>query len=82
MKGNNSSFESHGGETKNHSNELIYSSDTINNNVSLEEIYFLDTHQDVEFVVDSVATIHVTNDSSLLSNSRNGSTLIKGVNGN
>ena len=82
LKGNNSSFESHGGETKNHSNELIYSSDTINNNVSLEEIYFLDTHQDVEFVVDSGATIHVTNDSSLLSNSRNGCTLIKIVNGN
>ena len=48
----------------------------------MEEIYFLDTHQDVEFVVDSGATIHVTNDSSLLSNSRNGSTLIKEVNGN
>ena len=56
--------------------------DTINSNECCEEeIYFLDAHQDVEFVVDSGATIHVTNDSSLLSNSRNGTTLIKGVNG-
>ena len=46
-----------------------------------EEIYLLNENNNVEFVVDSGATIHVTNDKSLLSNSRNGLTLIKGVNG-
>lgn len=48
---------------------------------SPEEIFLLFEHLDTEFVVDTGASIHVTNDKALLSNVRNGSTLIKGVNG-
>jgi hypothetical protein len=49
-------------------------------NGTTEEVYLLSS-SDIEFVVDSGATVHVTNDRSLLSHARNGNTKVKGVSG-
>ena len=51
------------------------------NQESIEEVFFLDEFNEAEFVLDSGATIHVVNDKSLLSNLRNGTVQVKGVNG-
>ena len=51
-----------------------------NSEVVTEEVYLLSS-LDVEFVVDSGATVHVINDKSLLSHARTGNTKVKGVSG-
>lgn len=45
------------------------------------EIYFVQEHLSTEFVVDTGATAHITNDKSILSNIVSSETVIKGVNG-
>ena len=61
--------------------DLNFDLSSNNSEVTTEEVYLLSS-SDVEFVVDSGATVHVSNDKSLLSHVRKGNTNIKGISGN